>query len=315
MKKQLLTSLFSLAGLSVFAQPTIQASGFYPTIGESFDLHTSDYVAPGPNGSNVTWDLSGLSPNTDQTVNVLTPNPSISGTTHNIEYVGQSNIYCNLSTNDYLIHAESTAQGLIEYSDYKKLYQFPMTMGTSFSDNFVSSIVIQGDVASMTGSVNAQVDGYGTLITPTGTFTNVLRVHSIHSNVTTFQGNTTNGTIDMYTWIKAGIHIELATVQTITTPFGTQQTALYADGANLGLTHNESVNSLVLFPNPAQDVVSFIYDLKIDKIEVVDLNGRTIATPFDQANKTIDVSGLQSGVYYVNVYSNNNKSIQKFLKN
>lgn len=314
MKKSLLLTTFSLVGLGALAQPTFQTSDFYPSIGETFTVHTSDYVSPGPSGSNVTWDLSAMTNNSSTVVNVLAPDPSYPTTTHHIEYVGQSDIHAELTSTEYLVVVEVSSTSSIVYSNPHKMYQFPMTMGDNFSDNFVG-IVTQGTASlNRTGTVDVEVDGYGTLITPAGTYTNVLRIHNVKAIDDEYLGNTYQSSIDMYTWIQAGTHLELANIQTFESGGITGNTCTYTDVNTTGLADQYSENSLVLYPNPAQDIVTLKSNTKIDHIEVVDLNGRAIAVEFDLINKTIDVSKLNAGIYYVNVYSNNKKYVQKLIK-
>lgn len=312
MKKSLLLPAMLLASASVFAQPTIQSTDFYPTVGESFSLNYGDYVSPGSAGSNVTWDLSSMSSSSVITVNALAPSSSFPTSTMNLEYVGQSDLHANLTSTEFLIVGETTSSASVNYTDAKKLYQFPMTNGASYSDNFSGSVLSSGVTFSRTGSVTSEVDGYGTLITPSGTYTNVVRVHSVHTSNDTYMGQTITGTIDMYSWIKAGVHIELAMVQEITA-MGNIQTVGWYSSNTLGIADN-SINTLVMHPNPAQDIVLLQHEQAIDNVEVRDLNGRLAIVEFNAANNSIDVSNLSTGVYYVTVYSNNATAVQKLIK-
>jgi len=313
MKNTLLFSAFSIFGLSAFAQPTIQSTDFYPTIGESFIVHQSDYVSPGPAGNNVTWDLSGLSSIGSITVNTLGPDASYPGSTHNLEYVGTSNLHVALNPSEFLINAEITPNAEVVYSDPHKMYQFPMTMGSAFTDNFSGTIDQQGLTMQRSGTVTVDVDGYGTLITPAGTFQNVLRVRNVKNVQDDFMGNVIETDIEMYTWIKAGTHIELANIQTISM-MGQSMNAAMFSGNVLSLENQSLINPLTLYPNPALDIVTLQYDLEIDNVEVFDLNGRSIAVDFNAPSKSIDISNLNTGIYYVTVISNNSKSVQKLLK-
>lgn len=312
MKRTLLVSSLLFMGVNVIAQPTIQSSDFYPTIGESFTLNYGSYVSPGPEGNNVTWDLSGITATSVIHVNALTANPNYSGSTITVEYQGSSDLHANLTPTGYLIVGESTNTVSATYTDPKKLYQFPMTIGTSYIDPFSGSVISNGATLSRTGSVTSEVDGYGTLITPSGTYTDVLRVHSVHTNTDTYMGQSATGTIDMYTWIKAGVHCELAGVQSFIAPGGTQNIGYYATNT-LGISDN-TLNTLALYPNPAQNLVMLQHEQHIDRVEVRDLNGRVAAVDFNTSNQSIDISGLSTGVYYVTVYSDNHTAVKKLMK-
>lgn len=312
MKKLLLFPSLSFLTFGAIAQPTIQSSDFYPTVGESFVLNYGNYVNPGSGGSNVTWDLSGMSATSTVNVNALTADPSFAGATINLEYVGQSNIHANLTPTEFLIVGESTSSAAINYTNSKKMYQFPMTNGTSYTDNFTGNVSTSGITLSRTGSVTSTVDGYGTLITPSGTYTNVLRVHSVHTSTDTYMGQSSTGTIDMYSWIKAGFHMELAVVQEITTDFGSQQVGWYAT-STVGVAETD-FSQLKVYPNPTRDILKIDFESMVDHVEVSDVNGRLIEVSFDKGNRMLDLSQLNAGIYYVSIQSNNSKTVRKIVK-
>lgn len=314
MKKTLLLSAFSFIVLYAFAQPTIQSSDFYPTIGETYTVYVSDSVSPGPSGSNVTWDLSGVNIYSSNTFNVLGSDPSYPSATNNLDQGGGSKMYLDLSTEEYFIVALTFNGGSIVFSNTNKMYQFPMSMGTTFTDNFSATINQYGDITLRTGTAEAEVDGYGTLITPVGTYTDALRIHIFKTIVDDDQGAISNMTQDIYMWLKAGTFHELANVQITYSDGEAMGSSYYTGATSVGLASNISTNPLVLYPNPAQDIVSLKYDSKINNIEVYDINGRSIAVASNPTNHTIDVSGLNAGIYYVHVYSNNNESVEKLVK-
>ena len=74
----------------------------------------------------------------------------------------------------------------------------------------------------------------------------------------------------------------------------------------------------IIYPNPALDQITIegIESLGIERIEVVDLNGRLLMT---QASKEsmdtykLNVSGLRTGLYFVKLYSNNQMFSNKFI--
>ena len=52
----------------------------------------------------------------------------------------------------------------------------------------------------------------------------------------------------------------------------------------------------------------------IDAISIIDISGKVITPQFDLISKTIDVSNLQSGVYFVRFESNGQYFTKKFSK-
>lgn len=67
-------------------------------------------------------------------------------------------------------------------------------------------------------------------------------------------------------------------------------------------------------PNPAKDYLHISSEKNIDFIEIVDLSGRSIMKKTINSNKSqIDISRLNSGLYFIVFYSENRKSTEKFL--
>ena len=81
----------------------------------------------------------------------------------------------------------------------------------------------------------------------------------------------------------------------------------------LSTENNLVKNGFSIYPNPASDILNIKGDVEIDNASIFDLSGRTIQTLKNSA-KLIDVSNLQSGVYILELTSNNQKFAQKFIK-
>lgn len=75
---------------------------------------------------------------------------------------------------------------------------------------------------------------------------------------------------------------------------------------------NRTVN---IYPNPVKDyfMISDNGNL-IDKLEVIDITGKTYITAKYNISEKIDLRGLKAGVYIVKLYSNNKVVIQKIIK-
>ena len=81
----------------------------------------------------------------------------------------------------------------------------------------------------------------------------------------------------------------------------------------LSVENNFLKNKISVYPNPASDLLHLKSDLVIDGASISDLSGRMIFTIKNTIN-SIDVSNLQSGVYILELRSNNQKIAQKFIK-
>lgn len=72
-----------------------------------------------------------------------------------------------------------------------------------------------------------------------------------------------------------------------------------------------------LFPNPASDQISINLNknLKVQKVEILDINGKVVYS-FNQLENIIPVNNFQAGIYYLSIQtSENKKAIQSFIKN
>ena len=77
----------------------------------------------------------------------------------------------------------------------------------------------------------------------------------------------------------------------------------------------EQNNAIGLYPNPANEQVSFVLENDA-QVSVFDMTGRMV----NEVNLTageaqLNVSELQSGVYFVNIrYANGTTAVSKFVK-
>ncbi|WP_179019846.1 T9SS type A sorting domain-containing protein [Winogradskyella forsetii] len=74
--------------------------------------------------------------------------------------------------------------------------------------------------------------------------------------------------------------------------------------------------SIQLFPNPAKDQLKITSHKIMDKLTIVDINGRVLNDiQLSISEYTLDVSSLTKGVYFLEIQSGASKSTKKFIKN
>lgn len=62
--------------------------------------------------------------------------------------------------------------------------------------------------------------------------------------------------------------------------------------------HNNQSNQIILYPNPAKEVVHLITENQVlSKIKIYDMQGKLVLEP--ETSKTIDISSLNSGIYFI----------------
>jgi WD40 repeat protein len=104
----------------------------------------------------------------------------------------------------------------------------------------------------------------------------------------------------------------------IATGNGLSDVVLWSIPTTLGIDNFSKGNEFefTLFPNPSSEQVSFKLpiNLKVEKVEITDINGKIVFSSNENKN-SIPISNLQSGIYYLSIQSTSNKkAIQSFTK-
>lgn len=323
------------------AQPIITDQVVF-ALGETAPVsYLEGSFAPGPAGANVTWDFSGLSgsgvsfawealepintPFADSfpsaTLAFLFPDTTQTGTSENwIYYRMENSVLDLLGTTSVLTEngGADTVYSLMN-EDPDELFQFPFTYGDSASDPVAGKNIAEVSgfkvVQDRTGTTRTVVDGYGTLITPAGTFQNAVRVKRIETLQDNFMGSVTTQHFERYDWFVPGekyilMHMEEST---ITPPFGPGSSSVqiyYRSGSltGTGLESNLAQEwQFNVYPNPARDqlTVSLNYsgEYETATLSLLDLKGKVhrqqalTLTPYQPLERSWNVSDLPAGYY------------------
>ena len=79
------------------------------------------------------------------------------------------------------------------------------------------------------------------------------------------------------------------------------------------LGHEPAIYTLNITPNPAKNRIELnIKDDRVISVNIMDINGRMVMS-FDSAKRSIDVSGLRSGMYILSAFDGNRKLYQKLI--
>lgn len=291
------TLLLALAfGASVAAQPVIDFASI-DLIGSSFNVYavtspgTSD---PEPDGANVTWDFSSATlqlmgtqafmaaAGTPYAASYPTANmasaQTVAGTTSYAYYDLQS------TKLDVLADGVGSMDPNV-YSEPKTVLQFPY----AFNDWFIDYYNKNGTDYS----VSRAYMGYGTVILPSGTFTNVVKQAS------------TSGVIDFYTTSPTAllVHIE------------SDGSAVVALPGTVGIQEHGQASALRSFPNPVQDRLTLANDAPLGDWWIMDATGRVAqAGRTASLSTTIDLSSLASGSYIARIGTGDRARSVLFLK-
>ncbi len=69
-----------------------------------------------------------------------------------------------------------------------------------------------------------------------------------------------------------------------------------------------------LYPNPAENIIKFTINGKIDKLEIFDSRLTLVTTEENLRSKFVNISNLSSGIYFCKIYSNSRYYNAKFVK-
>ena len=260
MKKITLLGMLLIASLG-FAQTTYNSTDF-AAIGEQFIVSHATAALTGLDfttaGTNVNWDYSTLTPNTQETLTWVNPtttgyrtswcfsnnyflnctsqfnsafnlaNETLDGL--QIQGYGLTNVYmhskltaANLSNK--MIGASITVTGLTlpftaSYSNPDIVYQFPI----NYNDNYMNTSNLAFDLTSLGVPLSYTsasqrtnlVEGWGSLITPFGTFPNVLKMKTtvVDNSTVVVQGQSTptTQTTVSYKWFDPNYGIPVLEV-------------------------------------------------------------------------------------------------------
>jgi hypothetical protein len=208
-------------------------------------------------------------------------------------------------------------------------YKYP----TTFEDTFSTRGYTYIDLNPVTDFKLKQyrqrtsvVDGFGTLITPFGTF-EVLRIKSVINELdsvyqTFFGGGSWNVlpqtiTTEYEWWTQGKGEAMLKIIATENNGTSQIRSIEYQD-VYLGLDASieEKELAVSISPNPANNTLTLSSDFPLEKISILTLNGSTI---FSQKlnstfSKTLDISALNYGIYFVTISSGKQVTTKKLIK-
>lgn len=305
--------------LESLAQPTLTATGINPTLGMTLTYYSvQSQYSPGNSGANQTWNLSTMSGTSLGLTTIVTA----SSTTYGSQFSNANIAYSTPGSGVSYIKTSSTAQqnygmapesgaAVLSYYNPEDLLRFPFTYNDTYSDTWGVTFV-SGTTFYRTGTTTVTADGYGTLITPTGTYTNVLRVHFYQSyRDSAYMGMPyiINYTNDEYIWYKDGYRTPLAGVYHTTNSISGDGYGASYPSLGSGVDETAGIlSSLSVFPNPASDMLNITLETENSgqiAITMSDVTGRltqvsAIADAVQGVNNIVlDVSSLSPGIYYM----------------
>lgn len=222
------------------------------------------------------------------------------------------------------------------FSSADYVYRFPLNYGDMDTCDAAYSLSIPGiGFIGQDRHRENEVDGWGTLITPLGTY-QVIRVRSVLDQTDTVSLDTTNQTgysvprptEVQYKWLAPGMKIPVLEIDCqilfnaeVVTNIQYQDTLRDSLFQVSILNQNPDAPRVTVFPNPAHGQVNVFYQQNGTgplQFMITDLTGKNVYTEFDKSsnssgNRTIDVSGLTPGIYLISVVSESGTTVSKIV--
>lgn len=325
---------------------------------------TTDTVGlptPALTGAGITWDYSSLVPHSQTIDTFLT----VSSTPVAYQlYFNDSFLYplykstvaqsgANVPSNRYLTVDDVINYYKDESSNYEGVgyganinsvptsvkddtidvvYKFPMNYGNKDSCHSSSNTNVPtiGYFGEFQYRIN-HVEGWGTLITPYGTF-QTLKVEtilyssdSLYITALSFGLKIPQPEQIQYKWLATGEALPVLQInETVTGSHATYVNTVYRDSARSGLLGiagiNSPLNNIAVYPNPAAETTLLSYYLSntsLVNITVYAIDGRCVGKIFNgeqsggNHNLTMNVSNLPQGIYFIKVEANGAQAVKK----
>lgn len=362
MKAQLLISALLTTTLSI-AQITVTQTDFANggdtvRMSQSTDL-AIDFSAT---GTNYNWDYSSLVP-TSQTLKDFRPSSQLSllssfmfgafsPTKYKATYfmestelpLDQLSTVLPVSITDVFQFTRNTVDSLtsIGYSmvvngteipfksdTIEKRYDFPINFGNTTSSRGYTNMdlnPVYDAIWRQYRQHTSEVDGWGTITTPYGTFDALRIVHTIEeldSIYITFSGFSfwvplAVPTSKIYEWWTNGQDEPILRINT--SLLGGNESANSVEYRDIFRALDAGLQEVAIqfemFPNPAQSQLTINSKDDFNEIIIADISGKqikTIKSDF-KSHAIINVSDLAPGLYYLKMISGNNISVKSFVK-
>lgn len=323
-------SLLLTCSVSI-AQPTLSGTGTNPVIGESTTYTGTSYFSAGPSGASQTWNFATYTGTPSTPSNVVTVGSTPSGSSFPSANIaintggGAPYSYQKTSATAYQNYGNVASSGVVmSYSNPEDYLRFPFTYLNTYIDPWATTFVNAGYTFYRTGTTTITADGYGTLITAAGTFTNVTRVHMVQD----YQDSAYFGTPyvitylnDEYFWYVNGTHAALAATFDFTSSAGSPVQGSFFLGTAVGIDDiNASLSNVNLFPNPATDHLTVDFTLTENKavqVQVFNAIGQEMEISQYGDGMTgsntirLNVTDLPEGIYYAQIMLDGNIAATK----
>ncbi len=209
----------------------------------------------------------------------------------------------------------------------EKRYDFPIDFGNTTSSRGYTNIdmnPVYDAIWRQYRTHTSVVDGWGSITTPYGTFDALRIKHEIHEIDSIYIGQFSIWlplplpVSYQYEWWTNGKKEPILRITTSSAASTENITAVeYRDiyrGLDAGLM--ELTNDFNVYPNPTTNNLKLNCNQTVERITISDVNGKTIrefnVSPAKEHE--LNTSNLESGFYFINIFTENDKYTKSFIK-
>ena len=319
---------------TIFAQSITQSD--LPTAGTAYILGT-DSAFSGlipTQGVGVTWDYSSLINKVSDTTAFI----GTSGTPYAATFSSSNLASHNLSDDSYTYFTNNSDGFYIDGSGLQSsTFSFnpphlfaPVPFGYGDIRNNIARTQIDTTIIDSTGSTNLRfvlrynsifkADGTGTLILPSGTYQNVLKIKvtetrydSVYYDIgggvyIPFPGFSSSTLSFHHLFFSSGLQVNYL-MNIDADALGNPISSEYLVASSLKVPTITDNNKVITYPNPAINVLNFNIIGNNTSIVIFDNNGKEVMKSKQIVNNHFNVEALKNGIYHYEL--NQNGKIQK----
>lgn len=315
--------IFIILTSSVFAvrgQFLMKSDSHILKIGDEHYFNITNNVDVGPSGAARVWDFSNIETTSQLTsymYDVAKTGKSLDIPEANtvLEEFGVK-FFFRSAGNIMEQYGTVTNNTITKYDKPFVKMVFPFEYGDVYSGDFSGKITGPNFEQAIEGTYSLEADAYGTLIIPTGTYNNVIRIKTYKEEHS--KGSSCNCGMISYKWYSKDIRYPLLTIIQSQNANGTAtiRTAYYSKvklNESIERETTELENSkATLYPNPFNQSFKIDYYVQEDspvEITIFDNSGRKLSTlqkskqaaGYYTETITSEQLGSQQGIFYINI--------------
>ncbi|MEZ4737855.1 MAG: T9SS type A sorting domain-containing protein [Flavobacteriales bacterium] len=308
------SALFAVT-LQLEAQPIVDAS-CAPVADTEYTLIVAGSIDLPGMGPDQIWNASNAAVSGSDQVGFIEAESAFAGTffpTADVATsIGQVETFIDIAEDGlYIVGTYNGSFPFVStYTDPNKYLQFPCELGDAWTDTYAGSYTYGGVTYAQSGSGVFTATGFGSLILPWGTVTNVLRIDATELYSESGNGNLYEYEAEVSYFYKPGVGYYVAKSSNESATFngtsaGSSANFVFLDGSTVGIVDQQYQSiGMEIFPNPVGNDATLLFTAAgARSLQVFDADGKLM---LDQAltgysaglhKLGVDVSGWPSGVY------------------